>query len=69
MHEFLYERPRTVESIHRTSVASSLDENRELKDDEETPPDTSRWVPVGKNHFFTCYKFLIKLGVNVCIKS
>lgn len=46
VHEFLYERPRTVESIHRTSVASSLDENRELKDDEETPPDTSRLSPI-----------------------
>lgn len=23
----------------------------------------------GKNHFFTCCKFLIKLGINVCIKS
>lgn len=42
VHEFLYDRPRTVESIHRTSVASSIDENREFKDDEETPPDTSR---------------------------
>lgn len=52
MHEFLYERPRTVESIHRTSVASSLDENRELKDDEETPPDTSRWVPIWQKSFF-----------------
>lgn len=52
MHEFLYERPRTVESIHRTSVASSLDENRELKDDEETPPDTSRWVQIWQKSFF-----------------
>ncbi|XP_061164129.1 uncharacterized protein LOC133173191 isoform X2 [Saccostrea echinata] len=46
VHEFLYDRPRTVESIHRTSAASSIDENRELKDDEETPPDTSRLSPV-----------------------
>ncbi|XP_022328128.2 uncharacterized protein LOC111127310 isoform X3 [Crassostrea virginica] len=46
VHEFLYDRPRTVESIHRTSVASSIDENREFKEDEETPPDTSRLSPL-----------------------
>ena len=30
VHEFLYDRPRTEESIHRTSIASSVDENREI---------------------------------------
>jgi hypothetical protein len=31
----MYERPQTVESIHQTSIASDLSENREqeLKDD------------------------------------
>ncbi|KAJ8321201.1 hypothetical protein KUTeg_001243 [Tegillarca granosa] len=29
VHEYLYERPQTVESIHRTSAASSVDENRD----------------------------------------
>jgi len=29
IHEYLYERPQTVESIHRTSEASSVDENRD----------------------------------------
>ncbi|XP_056011493.1 uncharacterized protein LOC125679536 isoform X3 [Ostrea edulis] len=46
VHEYLYDRPRTVESIHRTSAASSIDENREFKDDEGSPPDTSRMSPI-----------------------
>ncbi|CAG2209193.1 unnamed protein product [Mytilus edulis] len=29
VHEYLYDRPRTEESIHRTSRASSVDENRD----------------------------------------
>ena len=36
-HDFLYERPQTGESIHCTSIASDLTENRdsELKSDFE----------------------------------
>ncbi|XP_033763631.1 uncharacterized protein LOC117344863 isoform X3 [Pecten maximus] len=59
IHEYLYERPHTVESIHRTSEASSVDENRDnnvkvdfseldLADrlDRSTPTPTDRDVPV-----------------------
>lgn len=59
VHEYLYERPHTVESIHRTSEASSVDENRDnnvkvdfseldLADrlDRSTPPPSDRDVPM-----------------------
>ncbi|XP_060065807.1 uncharacterized protein LOC132546127 [Ylistrum balloti] len=59
IHEYLYERPHTVESIHRTSEASSVDENRDnnvkvdfsdldLADrlDKSTPTPTDRDVPM-----------------------
>ncbi|XP_076090634.1 uncharacterized protein LOC143062752 isoform X2 [Mytilus galloprovincialis] len=36
VHEYLYDRPRTEESIHRTSRASSVDENRDHIIKEET---------------------------------
>ncbi|XP_021358965.1 uncharacterized protein LOC110454007 isoform X2 [Mizuhopecten yessoensis] len=60
IHEYLYERPHTVESIHRTSEASSVDENRDnnvkvdFSDldlaerlDRATPTPTDRNVPLG----------------------
>ncbi|XP_045188276.2 uncharacterized protein LOC123546141 isoform X3 [Mercenaria mercenaria] len=41
VHEYLYERPRTVESVHQTSVASSIDEffNMEGPDSNRSLPD------------------------------
>ncbi|KAL4218620.1 hypothetical protein ACF0H5_021210 [Mactra antiquata] len=39
VHEYLYERPRTVESVHQTSIASSID------DYDVDAPDTNRSLP------------------------
>ncbi|XP_060555277.1 uncharacterized protein LOC132716115 isoform X2 [Ruditapes philippinarum] len=41
VHEYLYDRPRTVESVHQTSIASSIDENFDVEalDSNRSLPD------------------------------
>jgi len=41
VHEYLYDRPRTVESVHQTSVASSIDG---IDDNYDNNLDTDRLV-------------------------